>query len=276
MAKGCAIVGVCGGGGSRSCCGGLVLAALLALGIGVSGSVPAAEDRAAEIAQTRAALEEWVETQRLVAKEKQNLALSRETLEQRIDLVKREIESLRTRIGETQASIAETDGKRTGLAEENEKLKQASASFGDALAALESRMGTLVKRLPDPLRDRVRPLSQRLPDDPAETKLSHSERFQNVVGILNEIDKFNREITVTSEVRTLADGSSAEVATLYLGIGHAFYAGANATVAGIGTAGESGWEWKSADESAERIARAIAILNNEQVASFVPLPVEIE
>jgi hypothetical protein len=77
-------------------------------------------------------------------------------------------------------------------------------------------------------------------------------------------------------VRTLPDGTSAEVTALYLGIGQAFYSGANGKIAGIGTASDQGWVWKQADESAAEIARIIAILNNESVASFVQVPVEIQ
>jgi hypothetical protein len=122
----------------------------------------------------------------------------------------------------------------------------------------------------------VKPLSQRLPDDANETKLSLAERFQNVVGILNEVDKFNREISVTSEVRTLADGSSVEVTSLYIGIGEAYYVSANGAIAGVGVASEQGWIWKPANEAAPQIADVIAVLKNEKVASFIQLPVEVK
>ena len=109
-----------------------------------------------------------------------------------------------------------------------------------------------------------------------DEKLSLSERFQNVLGILNEVNKFNREIAVTSEVRTLADGTSAEVTALYVGIGQGYYVSADGKVAGVGSAAPEGWVWTPANDAAARVAKAIAILKNEQPASFVPLPVRVE
>jgi hypothetical protein len=58
---------------------------------------------------------------------------------------------------------------------------------------------------------------------------------------LNEVNKFNREITVSSEVLTLSGGASAEVTALYVGIGKAYYVSRNGSAAGIGTASPDGW-----------------------------------
>ena len=228
------------------------------------------------IEETRMALEKWVKAKDLISKEKRDFELKKEILNERIDLVQHEINSLHGKISGAEDSIAEADKRRQDMLEENTKLKQASASLEGTLLDLEKRAQGLLKRLPDPIRQRVKPLSQRLPENPDETKLSISERFQNVVGILNEVDKFNREITVTSEVRDLPDGSSVEVAAVYIGIGQAYYASANGSVAGTGTATDEGWVWKQNNEVAPKIADAIAILKNEKVASFVSLPVEIQ
>jgi FtsZ-binding cell division protein ZapB len=242
-----------------------------------SGAISADEEaQKPDIVGTRAALEKWVETQRIISQEKRNLELAKEMLVSRIELVQREIESLRGKITEANTSIAEADKKREDMIKENEKFKDASASLGDIIVSLENRTRKLLRRLPDPIRERIKPLSQRLPENATQTKLSTAERFQNIVGILNEIDKFNREISVMSEVRTLADGSSVEVTALYIGIGQGYYASANEKVAGIGRASDEGWVWKPAEEAAPKIAEAIAILKNEKVASFVQLPVEIK
>lgn len=228
------------------------------------------------IENTRAALTEWVQTQRIISKEKHDLVLAKQVLNERIELVQREIESLREKVGGTENSIAEADKKRTEMLAENEKLKQASASLGEILLTLENGIQGLLPRLPEPIRERVKPLSQRLPEDPEQTKLSTAERFQNIVGILNEVDKFNRQITTTSEVRTLPHGNSVEVAAVYIGISQGYYASANGVVAGVGTATEKGWEWKPANEAADKILDVIAILKNEKVASFIQVPVEIQ
>lgn len=238
------------------------------------GAVSAGPD--GRIDETRTALEKWVETRRIISQEKRDMVLAREMLNERIELVEREIESLGGKIKDAEDSIAEADKKRQELIVENDKFKQASASLGGTLEALEGRTRQLVQRLPDPIRDRIKPLTQRLPDGDGQTKLSTAERFQNVVGILNEVDKFNREITAASEVRSLSDGSSVEVTALYVGLGQGYYANASGTLAGVGKATESGWQWQEANEVAVQISEAIAILKNEKAASFVQMPVDIQ
>ncbi len=228
-----------------------------------------------KIENTKAALEKWVETQKIISKEKRDFELAKEMLNERIGLVKREIKSLRKKISDAEDSIAEADKKRKELIEENEKLKKTSASLSDTLVSLEERTKDLLERLPGPIKDRVKPLSQRLPDDSDKTEKASAERFQNVVGILNEIDKFNGEVSATSEIRKLDDGSTIEVTAIYVGIGQAYYVSGNENTAGIGIAGEKKWEWKTKNEAAENIADAIAILNNEKPASFIQVPVEI-
>ena len=98
----------------------------------------------------------------------------------------------------------------------------------------------------------------------------------NVIGILNELNKFNYEITVTSEVQKLNSGESIEVTAMYLGLGQGYYVNANGTIAGVGSPSAEGWSWESADEAAAEIKDAISILKNEKIASFIPLPVKVK
>ncbi len=223
----------------------------------------------------RVTLEKWVECRKVISAEERDWALGKEMLNERVDLLQQEVDSLKLKTAEAQESLGEADQKRVGLVEENEKLKEASAALAGTVLSLEKKTRALLCRLPEPIRTRVKPLSQRIPLDAEETKLSLAERFQNVVGILNEVNKFAREITLTSEVRSLPDGTSAEVTALYVGIAYAYYAGADGTIAGVGTASPEGWVWASKDDAAAQIMDAISILKNEQVAAFVQLPVEI-
>lgn len=231
---------------------------------------------AGSVDAARATLEKWVEASRILSKEKRDWALGREMLEERIAVVKRELESLRNRIAEADKTIAEADRKRVELAAENTRLEEGAAEFATAALALEKRTRELLARLPDPLRERVRPLSQRIPEPGGAAKVSLGERFQNVIGILNEANKFHRDFTAVSEVRTLGNGANAEVTTLYVGIGQAFYVSAKADAAGVGTPSPQGWTWIPADAAAGRIADAIAILRNEKVAAYVQLPIRID
>ncbi len=238
-------------------------------------AAPAAAQQDGAVGETRAALEKWVETRRVISAEKRDWELGRELLAERIALLEREIEGLRERVATARESIAEADEKRDELLAENQALKESAAGLGELAAGFEQRTGALLTRVPERVADQVRPLSQRLPGDAGAGERSLSERFQTVVGILNEIDKFHREISVHSEIRTLEDGSSVEVSALYLGLGQAFYVTSNGLVGGIGSAGPEGWTWTPANASASQIARAIAVYRGEVPAAFVQLPVRL-
>lgn len=247
--------------------------AVLAVGL---AAVSAAQASGGDALETnRAALEKYVETRRIISDEKRKLALGRQMLTDQIEVVKSQVEALRTKITEAQASITDADAKKAGLVEENRKLIEATAGLASTVAALEARTKALLPRLPEPVAQKVRLFSQRIPEKPDATGLSLGERFQNVIGVLNEINKCNREITIGTPVLTLADGTQPEVTALYVGIGLAYYVNAGKTIAGIGTATADGWTWTPANDIAERVAQTIAILKNEKEADFVGLPVQI-
>ena len=236
----------------------------------------AAEDVGARIDSTREILDRWVETRRILSEEIRDWALGKEILESRIDVVKRDLASAKERIAETEKSITEADRKRADLVAQSETLKATSAELSATATTLETRVKDLVKRLPDPIREKIRPLSQRLPEDSAKSELSIAVRFQNLVGIVNEINKFAREITMTSEIRKLPDGSSAEVPAVYLGLAQAYYVGGGGRIAGFGTAGADGWQWTAANDMSPQVSKLVAILKNESPAEFVPLPMKVD
>jgi septal ring factor EnvC (AmiA/AmiB activator) len=226
----------------------------------------------------RTAIEKYVETKRILSKEKRDWALGKEMLTERMAVVRREIESLRAKIADADRSIADADKKRADLAERNKALDAAVEDLRAALGPLETRTKELLARLPESVGERasVRLLSQRLPEKPEETKATTGERFMNIAGILNELNKANREVAVASEVRALDDKTTTQVTALYVGLGQGYYCNGAATIAGFGGCGTGAWTWTAANDAAAAVAAAIAILKNERVAAFVALPVRIQ
>lgn len=231
--------------------------------------------RAEDLDITKETLSKWVETRRLISEEKEKWELEREMLGDRIDLVRTEKDSLTKKIHETQSLITDADKKREDLVKENDALKSASATLANRIFTLERGVLALLPALPDPVQDRLKPLSQRIPKT-EETDLSLSERYQNMIGILNELNKGANEITVVSEVRKLEGGSTVEVQTLYIGYACAYYCSNKGDVAGTGHPTSKGWKWQPDNSIARQVADSIAILKNEKVAEFVPLPVHVD
>jgi hypothetical protein len=114
-----------------------------------------------------------------------------------------------------------------------------------------------------------------MPTDPRATNVSLAERYQNVVGISNEVGKFNNDITMVTEVRTLSDGKPAEVRTVYVGLAQAYFVSPKGE-AGIGRPSESGWSWTAARDIAPQIEQVVEVLQNKAKPHFVSLPVKVQ
>jgi len=233
-------------------------------------------DPALRINTTRDQLEKWVEVRKIISQEKQDLKLAKEMLNERIALVQSEIDALRQQIEQAEQNIAKTDKQYNELTSENERLKQATELLAARVAIYEKRVKELLASLPAPLVEQLRSLSQKLPENPDETDQRLDSRFGNVIAILNEASKYHSEIKIASERRERPDGSSAEVTVMYLGAGKAYYVGGNGSFGGVGTPTDDGWAWTADDQVAGRIADAIEIYNNKQVAAFVNLPIDIQ
>ena len=252
-------------------------AQILALAVLLGSTVVVAQDAAptpASLEETRITMGKWIETQQLIGRERNDWSQGKEILKSRIELVSKEVSSLGASITESQASVATTNAKRDELIAENDALKATSAQLAATVTLMEAEVKKLLILVPDPVKLRLAPLFSRIPEDAATTKVSVAERFQNVLGILNELNKANSELTVNFEVRTLADGSLAEVQVIYIGLAQAFYVSPRGA-AGIGRPTAEGWKWESSAAVATPVLAALEILQGKQSPAFVPLPVSI-
>lgn len=243
-----------------------------AAGIGV---VPAAQDAPQTLEETKLTLGKWIETQQIISKERNEWQQGQEVLRLRLELVKKEVATLQEQIATDQASVAEANAKRDELVAQNDELKAAGARLNEAVTGMEAEVRTLTRQLPEPLQTTLEPLSQRIPTDAATTKVSAAERFQNVLGILDALNKANNEITVSYEVRTLAGGAPSEVKAIYIGLAQAYYVSARGE-AGTGRPGPDGWVWQPSATIANDVLTTLEILDGKHTPAFVPLPVTIQ
>ncbi|HEV8200160.1 MAG TPA: DUF3450 family protein [Candidatus Polarisedimenticolia bacterium] len=256
----------------------LWLLAVLALPTAVVRSQDTAEKKAdpvADMKASREALSKWVETQQILAKEKKDWQTGKEMLASRIALVKGEIADVEAKMQEASTTGAESVQKKSDITKEEATLKEAAAAVATRAASLERDIKALLPRLPEPIKTKVEPLVARMPADPDNTSISVAERLQNVVGILNEVGKFNGEITLATEVRTLADGKPSEVRTVYVGLAQAYYVSASGE-AGVGRPGDQGWTWEPRKELASDVQHVVEILQTKAKPAFVALPVSVQ
>ena len=222
--------------------------------------------------ETRLTMDKWLETQQIISRERKDWQQGKEILLGRLELVKKEIATLEEKNKQAESSVTEANKKRSELLAENDQLTAAGAQLTGAVAGMEGEIRQMFKQLPEPIQTKLQPLYQRIPEDPSKTRVAAAERFQNVLGILNELNKTNNEITVSYEVHNLADGRPSEVKAIYVGLAQAYYVSARGE-AGIGRPTADGWKWEPSKSVARDVLMALEILAGKQSPAFVPLPV---
>ena len=225
--------------------------------------------------QARLTLGKWIETQQIISKERNDWQQGKEILAGRVELVGKEVSVLRERITQSEAAVAESDRKKQELVKRNDELKATTAQLAAAVVAMEAEIRKLARMMPEHVATKMQPLLQRIPSEGAQSRVSTAERFQNVLGILNELNRANSEITVAYEVRTLADGSSSEVQVIYVGLASAYYISPRGE-AGVGRPGPDGWSWRPVPDAADDILLALEVIQGKHVPTFVPLPISLQ
>ena len=227
-----------------------------------------------DLFEARSTSAQWVETEHAISKEKLEWTMKREYLEDLIAMRRDEIEEYRQKIVETREKIGTAEAEIDKMLAESETLEATAAELEDTVRSLEAAALQLVSKLPPVARERVELLEQSIPDDPDDTNLTLGKRFLNIVGIVDQLNKFHAEISTANERRDQPDGTTVEVMTAYVGLSMAFYANASGDVAGSGRFVNGQWVWEAHNEDAAEIARLIAILDGES-AEFVSLPVSL-
>ena len=234
--------------------------------------------RAAEtdkLSEARSSLEKWVETRQLISKTRADWQTDKETIEQTTRMLERELKGIEEQFSKLSTNNAQAEKER---AEAEALLKASTDTLTPAqqfATEFEGKVRKLLPRLPVPLQDTLKPLLARLPADAANTKMKPTERVQVLVGVLNEMDKFNTAVNVFSEKRKNQGGAEVSVETVYVGLGAAYFVNDAGDFAGVGAPGKEGWDWAVKPELAPHVREVIRIYRNERPARFVSLPVTL-
>ncbi|MEO0715457.1 MAG: DUF3450 family protein [Planctomycetota bacterium] len=212
--------------------------------------------------------------------EERLLAETRVFLDEEIALLEQRIAALNENTATLVEERGETADKRAELEQEKAALEAGTKALEDAILGLEARLLALTPTLPAPLVETVNRVARNVPEsaeDAVDKKLDLYTRFVQVVGALNYVDNFNDDVTILpATIDIPALGKPAEVTTIYLGVGQAFYVHKSGQYAGVGRPTPDGFTWTSDDSLAPTIARLVAIYDGKEPAVFVPVPVNAE
>jgi len=227
------------------------------------------------LAETRLTLEKWIETRKLISRSRSDWQSDKEMIEQTTQLFERELKSVEEQLAAVGTNSVQVDKERAEAEALKKSSREALESAKEFATGLEARIKKLAPQLPMPLQDILKKDLARTPADPANTRMLASERVQLLVGILNEIDKFNNALNVFGERRKNGKGEEVAVETVYIGLGAAYFVNDSGDFAGMGAPGANGWEWTMKPEVAPAVKAVLKIYRNERTAQFVTLPVAI-
>ncbi len=229
------------------------------------------------LATTRDTLQQWVQVEKQISGERADWKQEEATMRDLLALLEVEEESLNRQIETFSRDAGGAERRRLELELRRDDWREVAERVGERLQILENELRALMSRLPKPLLLQLDPLVQRLPEAGKSADASLGQRAQVVVGILTEIDKFDSEITLFTELQTLPDGRTVEVQSLYIGLGGGFYADVSGRYAGVLRPSGNGWEARNDPAIGDAVREAIAIYQRTSgQARFVTLPLEWE
>lgn len=227
------------------------------------------------IDETRAVLEQWVETRKIISEERKDWKIEKSILSETQALLSNELERLQKATEALRESSTQVDKERSDLTMEKDELKAAADVVAAKITQLETKTKAILPFLPEPLIERINPLIRRLPENPEKAELSLGERVQNIVGILGQANKFNNTITPTSETRKVSGGKEVQVNTLYWGLAIAYFVDASGDYAGIAYPTKNGWQTTLIDGAGPQILKLLSVYEGDGEIQFVEVPAKI-
>ncbi len=180
-----------------------------------------------------------------------------------------ELAESRTFMSDVEQERASVLGRKDQIDAEFERLEGLVLSSEAALRAWEDR-------IPAGLRQQVAAGFAALPRNAASARRTGlSRRLQTVVGLYTQIEALQNGVHVSQEILE-PQGVRREVSVLYIGLARGFAVSRGGDWAALGFPGAQGWEWTPAPEAAGEIRLAISIVNREEVAQLVDLPMQVQ
>lgn len=223
------------------------------------------------ISNAREVLRQWIEQEKEISELREDWERDKRTLEDIVGVLEREIALHEETIEEAEEEVSDADEKRRVLLNEQDELRKSITLVEARLGELEGQIKQLFPTLPEILQSQVRMLHDRVGRQGA----SISERMQNIVGILMQVDKFNSAVTLDVSVQEVA-GESIEVSSIYFGLAGGYFVDASGVYAGYLRPGGDGWVVTEDSQIAPQVRQLVDIYENPQEATFVLTPATIQ
>jgi hypothetical protein len=240
------------------------------------GQSPAAAATTA-MDETRALLQQWSATERMITSERAEWETGKAMLQGRVQLLKASIEETEKKIAEAKTKLEDAKKRTTESEAEKAKIREATEALLAVVPELEKGVKSLFGSAPGIVQEKIRVLHDRIPKEGADLKnITAAERFQNVLGILNELNKANNEINSVPEIHDLGNGKKAEVKVVYVGLGQGYFVNSNGDIGGLGLPSAEGWKWNPDPAIAPKMRELVEVMKKAVAPKLVELPAQIQ
>ncbi len=189
-----------------------------------------------------------------------------EALRNRIQLLKRERELLKTRITETEVVADEESEEWVALEQRRTRQEAAIRDAARALDRMDRQLPDVHKRVPDALRAELNPAG------PART---FTDRLRNTLALAADMHRLDQAIHSHRQlIDTPADGRL-QMDVIYLGLAQAYAVSRDDRIAGHGVWNGEDWIWTWNPAWAGALRQAVRIVEGEQPPRWLNLPLVI-
>lgn len=246
-------------------------AALLFLALSARSAEPAGAARVDDLAG------QWVALRSEIAAEKSQAAARDAALREEIALLETEKAALEKEAAEFDAGASDDQKRRAEQAARGEAIRVSIEAGRPAIERAESALRALRSRLPATLLGEARPLFDALPTTAADAaRESDGVRARRVVALLAHVETLQAGVHSVKETLDTGGGLRRQVDVLYLGLARGFTVASDATWAGVGTPGPSGWTWEARPEIAPDVRAAVDMVARQRTADVVRLPLRAD
>ncbi|MGF1453192.1 MAG: DUF3450 family protein [Opitutales bacterium] len=244
----------------------------------IAVAAPSFAQQDPQVAETRALIQEWVETTNRIAEIRTEWQAERQALQATQEVLDAELEALGDKLEELQQKTTAADEEKAELSDERADLRARQTAVTQRIGQMEDRVLSLAGRFPTPLANTVKQLVTRIPRTEEDAEgLNPGLRLSNILGILQQAERFNTTLTYSLETKEI-EGESPRCKVLYWGLAGAYFVteGEENRVGGVGNPGPEGWTWTVIDGEAAAINSLIEVQQGEADPEFTTVPVSVE
>ncbi|MDF3130003.1 DUF3450 family protein [Kiritimatiellaeota bacterium B1221] len=208
----------------------------------------------------------WTALRQEISAESREWQVQKSRLEMEMTLLQKEF-----------ADLAAEEAAFKAFSDSGEQERQALLAQKDALQAKQDALKPLLDRMeeflvwetagiPEPIR----------PELTLKSEARTVDRVQAVATDLIALEKLYGEFHVVREILEDGEGERREMEVLYWGQAIAYAVSTNDDWAGIGQPDRPEWVWEDRPEIAPQVRKLLKIMESEEVADFVDLPIKMK